>query len=126
MINVILTRIKQKYRTYPFPRKEPVMPEKPLADSAWLTRTLWGLMNARKRYPLMARRMGVEGKVLVEATIDEHGQVVRATVKQSSGNALLDADALELLKAVTPLKLDQFYLAVDTTVVIPIAYQLEK
>jgi Ni,Fe-hydrogenase III small subunit/ferredoxin len=28
MINVILARFKQKYRTYPFPRKEPVMPEK--------------------------------------------------------------------------------------------------
>ena len=28
MINVILTRFKQKYRTYPFPQKEPVMPEK--------------------------------------------------------------------------------------------------
>jgi Ni,Fe-hydrogenase III small subunit/ferredoxin len=28
MINVILARFRQKYRTYPFPRKEPVMPEK--------------------------------------------------------------------------------------------------
>ena len=28
MINLILARFKQKYRTYPFPRKEPVMSEK--------------------------------------------------------------------------------------------------
>jgi len=70
--------------------------------------------------------MGVEGKVLVEATIGEHGQVVKALVKQSSGSTILDADALELLRAVTPLKLDQFNLASNTTVVIPITYLLEK
>ena len=51
---------------------------------------------------------------------------MRATVKQSSGNAILDADALELLKTVTPLKLDKFNLAPNTTVVIPVTYQLEK
>ena len=102
------------------------VPEIPLADSTWLSQTLWGLMNARKRYPLTAKRMGVEGKVLVEATIGEHGQVVQAKVKQSSGNTILDADAMELLKTVTPLKLDKFNLAPNTTVVIPITYQLEK
>ncbi|HTN94293.1 MAG TPA: energy transducer TonB [Gallionella sp.] len=107
------------------PQSEPP-PDKTFADSSWLTQTLWGLMNARKRYPLMARRMGIEGKVLVEATINEQGQVVQATVKQSSGNSILDADALELLRTVTPLKLDQFKLASNTTVVIPVTYQLEK
>lgn len=110
----------------PTPPQAVTVPEKPLADSAWLSQTLWGLMNTRKRYPLIARRMGVEGKVLVEATIGEHGQVVQATVKQSSGNAILDADAMELLRTVTPLRLDKFKLAPNTTVVIPITYQLEK
>ncbi len=102
-----------------------VVPEKPLADSAWLTETLWGMMNGRKRYPLQARRMGLEGKVIIEADIDEHGQIIRADIKQSAGSSLLDQDALALLKSVAPLKVDRYRLAPRTRVLIPVAYVLE-
>lgn len=102
-----------------------VLPEKPLADSAWLTDALWGMMNGRKRYPLQARRMGLEGKVIIEADIDEHGQIIRAEIKQSAGSSLLDQDALALLKSAAPLKVDRYRLAPRTRVLIPVAYVLE-
>lgn len=100
-------------------------PEKPLADSSWLTHTLWGMMNGRKRYPLQARRMGAEGKVIIEAEIDEHGEIIHAEIKQSAGSAILDQDALSLLKSVTPLKVDKMRLAARTKVQIPVSYVLE-
>jgi protein TonB len=100
-------------------------PEKPLADSSWLTHTLWGMMNGHKRYPLQARRMGAEGKVIIEAEIDERGEIIRAEIKQSAGSAILDQDALNLLKSVTPLKVDKMRLAARTKVQIPVSYVLE-
>lgn len=103
----------------------PPPPEKPYADSAWLTDTLWGMMNGRKRYPLQARRMGLEGKVIIEAEIDEHGQIIRADIKQSAGSSILDQEALALLKSVTPLKVDRYRLAARTKVLIPVSYVLE-
>lgn len=107
------------------PIAPPPPPEKPYADSAWLTDTLWGMMNGRKRYPLQARRMGLEGKVIIEAEIDEHGQIIRADIKQSAGSSILDQEALALLKSVTPLKVDRYRLAARTKVLIPVSYVLE-
>jgi|GEM_PF-5724372 len=101
-------------------------PEKPFADGAWLNQTVWGLMNGRKRYPLVARRMGVEGKVVIEAIINDQGQIVKAEIKQSSGSPFLDQDALALLKSVTPLKIDKYRLAPNTPLVIPVTYALEN
>jgi protein TonB len=100
-------------------------PEPPLADSAWLGHTLWGLMNSHKRYPLLARRMGAEGKVVIEAVIDSQGHILSAQVVQSSGSPILDDDAMTLLKSVTPLKLERFRLADRTTVRIPMVYALD-
>lgn len=119
----------------PMPAPQPVVkaapmpveakPEPPLADSAWLGHTLWGLMNSHKHYPLLARRMGAEGKVVIEAVIDSQGRILSAQVVQSSGSPILDDDAMTLLKSVTPLKLDRFRLADRTTVRIPMVYALD-
>jgi len=104
----------------------PSAPAMPFADSAWLSQTLWGLMNSRKRYPLMAKRMGVEGKVLIQAVIDERGQAAQVEIQQSSGSPILDQDALALLRSILPLTSDKFRFAPRTTVVIPVAYALDR
>lgn len=100
-------------------------PEKPLADSAYLSRSVFALMNARKRYPAMARRLGLEGQVVIEAVINERGQLQSAEIRQSSGFELLDQDALALLKSVTPLALESHRIAANTRVQIPLRYALE-
>lgn len=99
--------------------------DKPLADSTLLSRAVSQRMNAKKRYPRRALQLGMEGRVVIEAVINERGQVVGATIRESSGFELLDQDAMALLKAVTPLDIDTHRLAASTRVLIPMRYELE-
>jgi TonB family protein len=49
-------------------------------------------------YPEQARRECAQGKVLVAVRVDEQSRLRKAKLQQSSGNALLDASALEAVK----------------------------
>lgn len=49
-------------------------------------------------YPLQARRMGREGRVLLQVFLDESGHVARALVQQSSGVTVLDEAALKAVQ----------------------------
>ena len=101
------------------------LPDTPPSHGAWLSKSLFQLMNTRKRYPLMARRLGLEGRVLIEAVINERGQLLSAEIKQSSGHELLDQDALALLKSITPIDVDSHRLGSINRVTIPLKYALE-
>jgi protein TonB len=70
------------------------------------------------RYPELARRVGVQGTVVVECTIDPHGNVVRARVLR--GAALLDEAALEAVQAwkYAPLRLNGVPVPVIMTVTV--------
>ncbi len=46
-------------------------------------------------YPEMARAVGIEGKVVVSMVVDTLGNVARAQVHATSGNALLDQAAVD-------------------------------
>jgi protein TonB len=50
--------------------------------------------NAPPRYPLIARRKGWEGTVVIELRIADSGQVQEARIEKSSGHAILDDAAL--------------------------------
>jgi len=52
-------------------------------------------------HPPLAR--GVEGVVSLAFSIDRHGNVVSSRIVKSSGSAVLDAEALDLLKRAAPL-----------------------
>ena len=49
-------------------------------------------------YPDMAKEQGIQGTCIVEVVISTNGQVLSAKVFQSSGNALLDAEAIKAAK----------------------------
>lgn len=49
-------------------------------------------------YPPMAVRMGIEGKVVVEFTVNENGKISDATVKESL-HRLCDQEAIRLVKS---------------------------
>ena len=76
-------------------------------------------------YPEMARNAGIEGSVVVEATVDIDGSVIDARIMQSSGNQSLDAAAVAAaLKAkFTPAK--QRDKAVRVLVAIPYRFTLQ-
>jgi TonB family protein len=59
-------------------------------------------------YPAEATEKGIEGKVTIQAYIDKTGTVIKAMVKSSSGNELLDAAALDAAwkNRYTPAKQD--------------------
>jgi periplasmic protein TonB len=54
-----------------------------------------------QRYPAQAR--GLQGVVSLAFTIDRHGGVVSSRIVKSSGSAVLDAEALDLIKRAAPL-----------------------
>jgi protein TonB len=54
-----------------------------------------------QRYPAQAR--GVQGVVSLAFTIDRQGKVVSSKIIKSSGSAVLDAEALDLIKRAAPL-----------------------
>ena len=54
-----------------------------------------------QRYPAQAR--GVQGVVSLAFTIDRQGKVMSSKIVKSSGSAVLDAEALDLIKRAAPL-----------------------
>jgi periplasmic protein TonB len=55
-------------------------------------------LSKHLEYPAMAQRMGIEGRVVVEFTVDENGKISDATVVESL-HKLCDQEALRLVKS---------------------------
>jgi protein TonB len=102
------------------------LPPTPVMDTGWLADLLWRRMEALKRYPSLARRNGWEGEVLIKAVIGADGRLLHAEIQQSSGHEALDQDALKMLRASTPLELEQNLSWQQATLTIPVAYRLQR
>ena len=78
--------------------------------------------NPHPTYPLIARKKGWEGRVLIQAEIDREGNVSEIKVLESSGFQVLDDASLETLKKwkFTPAKIGNKF--VDDTVNIPVKF----
>jgi TonB family protein len=57
-------------------------------------KSLNSLMSAKRSYPRSARRLGLEGTVLVEMVINGKGEILTVKLIQSSGHELLDQAAI--------------------------------
>lgn len=55
-------------------------------------------VDARKTYPRLSRRMGEEGRVVVEFRLGSNGEVLHVRVKESSGSERLDEAALQAVR----------------------------
>lgn len=82
-------------------------------------------LRAMKNYPPVARRLGQEGVVLIEARISPDGRLENAQVKKGSGYPLLDREALRLLEAAAENARGQLRPDRPANLEIPIAYRLE-
>ncbi len=78
-----------------------------------------------KRYPLLSRRLGQEGVVVLEARIRSDGQAA-ANIKQSSGHAALDRAAVRLFEEAVAALAGQLMPRDDSLLEIPVAYRLER
>ncbi len=101
-------------RTGPAPRR----------DFGWLAEDLWSRVEALKRYPQMARANQWQGKVVLKAVIKADGTVANVEVVESSGHAVLDDEALKVIREASPLTLRHDLGQPQVTVQIPINYAL--
>lgn len=94
------------------------------AESNYAGRVVARLQRA-KRYPAAARRTRDQGTVRVRFTLDRSGRVVSASVAQRSGSAILDKEALALVRQAGPFP--PFPAAIGKsrlTYTVPLTYRL--
>jgi protein TonB len=94
-------------------------------DYGWLRNALWGRIEELKRYPTQARTNHWEGKVVVEVVIRNDGEVVGLRIAESSGRAILDQEALAVMRKASPLVLKHSLGGPSVTLLVPISYKLE-
>jgi TonB family protein len=111
----------------PQPQKGPTVVTAPSpSPSASSTITKWqqslvAHLAKLQRYPTQAR--GVQGVASVAFTIDRQGRVVSSKVVKSSGSAVLDAEALDLIKRAVPFPPPPAEIAdSDLSLVVPIRF----
>lgn len=77
------------------------------------------------KYPEKAHDAGLEGKLLLEVTIDESGSVVKTIVKESAGTDF-DNAAINAVKKTKFTPAEKNGKKVKATVVIPFQFKLDK
>lgn len=77
-------------------------------------------IESAKRYPSLARRLGMEGTVHVEFWIARDGSIGGIKVAKSSGFPLLDEASVQAIKRAAPLPI------VPGRIQVPISYRLHK
>lgn len=95
--------------------------EQPVIDYSSVIEGLRRKIIAKKIYPSIARKKGLQGVVTVLLKLDKEGNLVVLKLMQSSGYKVLDKAALSLVKKVVPYKhgIDH-----EVTIEIPIKYSL--
>ena len=82
------------------------------------------MLERDKDYPLFARQRGLQGTVVVRASIRADGVIADVAVIASSGHGSLDRAAVTAVKGTGSLKPPASFGLADVTVDIPIAYGL--
>jgi len=82
-------------------------------------------IQANLKYPEIARKAGVEGRVYVNVLIDEHGNVIDTKILKSLGNNGCDEAAITAIRAVKWKPAKQRDKAVKVWVGIPVVFKLK-
>ena len=84
------------------------------------------LNNAPPSYPLLARRMGLQGKVVLNVEVLVSGMCGDVKIHQSSGHAMLDNAALQAVRTWRFMPARQAGQLVDKRFMIPINFSLKE
>ncbi|MDT4844411.1 hypothetical protein FQZ97_783670 [compost metagenome] len=108
-----------------------VAPAPPSANQLAAQQARWeGLLEAallkHKQYPMVARRMGQEGLVTVEAHFSAQGELLDCFVASGSGFKALDEAALQLVRQAADLVRATHQPGRVAQLRIPIAYELKE
>jgi TonB family C-terminal domain len=83
------------------------------------------IVQVQPEYPEVARKAGLEGRVIVAAVVDENGNVIQAYI-HSSTNSIFNEAALEAAKKMKFKPAKQKDIAVKVKVLIPFVFKLTK
>lgn len=81
-----------------------------------------GIIKQNIAYPLLARKLGMEGRVVISFLLTKDGHIKDIKVEESSGYKILDDNAVSTLRKVEKLIPKP---PVDVRIKIPIIYKLE-
>ncbi|MDD2702214.1 MAG: energy transducer TonB [Sideroxydans sp.] len=84
------------------------------------------LNNPRPPYPLVARRMGYQGKVVLNVEVLAEGRAGEVTLQTSSGYDILDKAALQTVKTWKFSPAKRFGQPVTQWFLVPIKFSLEE
>jgi protein TonB len=84
------------------------------------------LRNAPPRYPLIARRNGVEGTVRLKVFVSKDGRPTQVQLEQSSGSSALDNAALEAVRGWQFVPAHRGQDAIESWVLVPVVFKLES
>ncbi len=84
------------------------------------------LNNPKPAYPAFAKKMGMEGKVMLKVFVSREGRVLQIEVGQSSGYDVLDKAALDAVKIWRFVPARRGDAAIDEWVQVPIAFRLSR
>ena len=84
------------------------------------------LKNPEPEYPLVARRRGQEGSVVLSVTVSGVGRAVEILIKQSSGHELLDQAAVKAVRAweFEPARIGA--VGVESKIEVPVRFKLNR
>jgi protein TonB len=98
--------------------------ERPAVSSAFL-QSVYRKIEKCKRYPRLARDRGIEGETLLEFVLAHDGKLVGARVLRSSGFAILDQEALRIVRRAAPFsKLPEGTLVGRVVLKVPISFAI--
>ena len=118
------------------PKPLPTVPDKapaptPKADGKAARKAYARGMHAsresHKRYPIAARRLGLEGDVVVKIKVDRVGKLIGLpSVAKSCGHEVLDKEALRMVKQAAPfLPLPSAFEKDSATIKLPVRFRLK-
>ena len=82
-------------------------------------------ISRAESYPRFARTANLEGRLLVEITVDRSGEVLDVKVRESSGHEILDDHTLETIRKLGRFPLPpQGLIWKQKTFVLPVSYKL--
>jgi protein TonB len=95
-------------------------------DYSALARAVRDGIDAAKRYPLLARQAGIEGRTLLKFKLLRSGAVIELRVLESSGHAMLDQAAMGAVKRAAPFPEQGSGISGESIeVILPIVFRLQ-
>jgi periplasmic protein TonB len=89
--------------------------------------TLGRAIAKHKSYPKIAQMRGWQGEVLLDLKLDGNGNVLSASIKESSGHESLDNQALEMVRKASPFPAPPEALRGRSfNITVPVSFKLEN